>query len=380
MSDPCQNASDNELRLQTVCLLALTLLAAGVTLWLLRPVLVPFVLALFFVIGLSPLLDFIQRRLNVGRPAAIGVSFLLGVFLVFSFGILLGNTIATINTHKEEYIESIGGIMVGAAERLEVWGIDLFNEDPTVTASGKNDQPPADNEASQKQAIDQIGMLVSAQAKDGLLWLAGVLLNLMVSLGVVLIFVFFLLAGASSEARPTTGLWAEIEGKIRGYIITKTIISLFTGLAFGGVLALFSVPFPIELGVLAFLLNFVPNVGPVIASVLPVPIVLVMVPEDVPLWWRALALAAGAAVQIISGNVIEPKVMGDSFELHPIVILLSLILWGMIWGPVGVLLAVPMTAAVKVLLEKLDRTRPVAALLAGHLAPIEAVVDRGGVA
>jgi AI-2 transport protein TqsA len=361
-----ENAADDsrEVHLQTACLLVLTLLAVGVGLWVLRPVLVPFVLALFFTIGLSPLLDYVQQRLRSSRAAAIGVTFLLGVLLIVLFAGLLTQSISVITQNRAAYRESVGGVITWSANLLQNWG---------VTAD----------------ALQSIKTLAAEHTQSSVFWLVGALRDLLVTLGVVLIFMFFLLAGASSEARPTTGLWAEIEGKIRGYIVTKTTISFFTGLAFGGVLWLFGVPLAPQLGVLAFLLNYVPNVGPVIASLLPIPIVMVMMPgltevdgvtTGYSVGWKIVALVAAAAVQIVSGNVIEPKVMGDSFELHPIVILLSLILWGMIWGPVGVLLAVPMSAAVKVLLERLEPTRPVAALMAGRIEPLESAIDRGGMA
>ncbi len=363
---PADNAADSnrELRLQTVCLLVLTLLAIGVGLWLLRPVLVPFVLALFFTIGLSPLLDYVQQRLRSSRAVAIGATFLLGVVLILIFAGLLSQSITAIAQNRVSYRESVGGVITWGANLLHDWGVT-------------------------GDTLQSVKTLAAEHTQSSVFWLIGALRDLLITLGVVLIFMFFLLAGASSEARPTTGLWAEIEGKIRGYIVTKTTISFFTGLAFGGVLWLFGVPLATQLGVLAFLLNYVPNVGPVIASLLPIPIVMVMMPgltevdgvtAGYSVGWKIVALAAGFAVQIISGNVVEPKVMGDSFELHPVVILLSLILWGIIWGPVGVLLAVPMTAAVKVLLERLEPTRPVAALMAGRIEPLETAIDRGGMA
>lgn len=415
MSEPDPLPYDNELRMQTFCLLTLTLIATGITLWLLRPVLVPFVLALFFVIGLSPLLDYIQRRLNATRPAAVGVSFLLGLGMILAFGSILTTSIGTIIDHSEDYEESVGDAVVATAAWLDSIGIDYFTRDEADDASAGGAKRPSTNEtaleegeASARTETDEsegdnrrqviIGravLLAKSQTRAALTWLGGTLLSLLASLGIVSIFVFFLLAGASSGARPTSGLWEEIESKIRGYIITKSVISFFTGLAFGAVLCLFGMDLSLAvvLGLLAFLLNFVPNVGPVIASVLPIPIVMFIMPDltttmkdgdlftsGYSVWWKVCAIAAGSAVQIISGNVIEPKVMGDSFELHPIVILLSLVLWGMMWGPVGVLLAVPMTAAVKVLLAKIERTQPVAELLAGRLEPIEEAIDRGGLA
>jgi len=79
----------------------------------------------------------------------------------------------------------------------------------------------------------------------------------------------------------------------------------------------------------------------------------------------ATLLACG--VQIIGGNVVEPRMMGSSFDLHPIVVMLALMAWYAIWGFVGMLLAVPMTASLKVILERIERTAPIARLMAGDL-------------
>jgi AI-2 transport protein TqsA len=114
------------------------------------------------------------------------------------------------------------------------------------------------------------------------------------------------------------------------------------------------------------LLNFIPNLGSIIATLLPLPVVL-MNPE-VSSTTAVLAFVLPALIQFTIGNVIEPNVMGSSLELHPVTILLALVLWGTIWGIVGMLLATPITAAMKILFERLELTAPVANLLAGRLA------------
>ena len=83
--------------------------------------------------------------------------------------------------------------------------------------------------------------------------------------------------------------------------------------------------------------------------------------------WVALAIILPGTVQMVVGNVIEPKLLGDSLELHPITVLLSLIFWGIIWGIPGMLLAAPITAVLKILLENIEITKPVATLLEGKL-------------
>ena len=80
-----------------------------------------------------------------------------------------------------------------------------------------------------------------------------------------------------------------------------------------------------------------------------------------------LAIALPGAIQIIIGNVIELKIMGESLDLHPITVLLALIMWGMLWGIVGTLLATPLTAVMKIFFERMEQTAPIADLLAGRL-------------
>ena len=181
---------------------------------------------------------------------------------------------------------------------------------------------------------------------------------------VVLIFVFFLLLG-EAKTGTSSPLWQEIESQIRQYIVAKTMISIVTGLVFGLILWLFGIPLALVFGLLAFLLNFIPNIGPIVASLLPIP--LIVLQPDLSLLEIILAISLSSAVQFVSGNVVEPKLMGNSFDLDPIAILLALMFWGMIWGIVGMFLATPILAALKILLDKFDRTRPVAHVLAGRI-------------
>ena len=117
-------------------------------------------------------------------------------------------------------------------------------------------------------------------------------------------------------------------------------------------------------GLLAFLLNYIPNVGPLIAMVLPLPLI-VLHPEAT---WLGiiLVIAITSAVQFVSGNIIEPQVMGDSTDLHPIVILLALMFWGMLWGIIGMFLAIPVTSGLKLVLQKMEATKQLASIMAGR--------------
>lgn len=338
-----------ELRWQSLCLLVLTVLAVGYALYTLRPVLVPFILAVFLTVGLAPLLDLIERRLHANRLIAVAVAFVLGLVGISLLGFLISTSVRSLEADSGKYTENIGATLEATSINLEKFGFKHAAE-------------------SLHNVAENIGEQLARLWQYALGVLQRAMIDLLGTLAMVLIFMFFLLLGASGQVRPTEGLWSIMEAKFREYLVVKTVISVFTGLAFGLVLWLFDVPLAFVMGLLAFLLNYIPNVGPIIASLLPIPLILAT--PELGFLRSIFAIALSSGVQVISGNVIEPKMMGDSFELHPIVILLSLMLWGMIWGIVGMLLAVPITAAIKIVLEKIDRTRPIAELMAGRLDAI----------
>jgi AI-2 transport protein TqsA len=184
----------------------------------------------------------------------------------------------------------------------------------------------------------------------------------------VIIFTLFILLGRPA-ARPTRiGVLTEIEDRVQRYITQMVMLSAISGIAAGIVLAACGVKFAVMFGFLAFLLNFIPTVGSIIATLLPLPVILLS-PEMGPTA-KILALAIPAAIQIYLGNALQPRVLGNALDLHPIVVLISLIFWGMIWGLPGAFLATPMTAVLRIVLEKIPATRPIAELLAGRIEAV----------
>ena len=143
------------------------------------------------------------------------------------------------------------------------------------------------------------------------------------------------------------------------YLGIKTVVSIATGLMIGILTWSIGLDFPLLWGMLAFLLNYVPNIGSIIAAV---PAVLM----------AALQLGAGGAmltaasflgVNLLFGNIIEPRLMGHGVGISPLVVFISLVFWGWVFGPVGMLLSVPLTMALKMALESDERTRWIALFL-----------------
>lgn len=151
----------------------------------------------------------------------------------------------------------------------------------------------------------------------------------------------------------------EIIGSMQEYIVIKTWISLGTGILIAIWLWFFSVPYFALWGLLAFLFNYIPNIGSVIAAV---PAVLIA-------WLDLSALPAAAAaigfilVNGVVGNFIEPRIMGKGLGLSPLVVFFSMVFWGWVLGPVGMLLSVPLTMTARIALEGFEDTRWVAILL-----------------
>ena len=186
---------------------------------------------------------------------------------------------------------------------------------------------------------------------------------------ILLTVIFMLLEASGFPAKLRTALgeahsiqlpdFSRFTASLQDYLVIKTWMSLATGVGAGLWVAVLGVDFPVLWGLLAFLLNYVPNIGSIIAAVPPV--LLAMLQHDLQ---RALLVALGYIIlNVVFGSVLEPRLMGRGVGLSTLVVFLSLVFWGWVLGPVGMLLSIPLTMAVKILLESSADTRWVAILL-----------------
>jgi AI-2 transport protein TqsA len=153
--------------------------------------------------------------------------------------------------------------------------------------------------------------------------------------------------------------------QVRRYIVIKVAVSTMTGLLVWVSLTLIGLKPAGVFGMLAFLLNFIPSIGSIISTLLPIPLAVAQF-ADRP-WLIVFVVAVPGIIQMIIGNVIEPKLMGDELNLHPVTILLALSFWGLLWGIAGMFLAAPMTALLRIVLMQSEMLRPIGKLLAGEL-------------
>ena len=177
----------------------------------------------------------------------------------------------------------------------------------------------------------------------------------------VVIITLFLLLG--TPPKNTSNEWNDIIRLVKKYIFTKFLTSAFTGIAAGLIYWLLGLELAFIFGTLTFILNFVPVIGSVIAVLLLFQYILQYNDPSMV----ALIIILPTIIHQIVGNFVEPKIFGESFGLHPITIILSLIFWGMIWGFIGVLLAAPLTAIIRITFARFQTTHQIARLLEGKI-------------
>lgn len=320
-------------RIQTFSLLTLAAVALGAALHWLAPVMVPFMLAFFLTVVLTPVVESLHRGLKLPRLLALLVTALVGLVAIGLLGVLMADSVAQMQENTAVYerrIQEVQDALVGS-KLGTVLELD-------------------------EAALDGV---VSQDMIHGFLQrVANALLGILSQLVLVIIFMMFLVSG-----RAHSGTLGDVERRIKGYVMTKVVVSGITGTLTWLILTLLGIEMALVFGLLAFLLNFVPSVGSIIATVLPIPIVF---GGDYSTSVQVAAIALPGTVQFLVGNLLEPRMLGESMDLHPVTILLALIFWGMIWGVVGTLLATPVTAVVRILLDKLPETRPLAELMAGR--------------
>jgi len=325
-------------------LMILATVALAAALAYTRNVMIPFVLAIFITVVVAPVVDFQVKRWRLPSWLAV-MSTLLLVFIVLSaMGLVLLVAVQTMVRAASDYSEQVADLAERGLAALNKRGMQI--DQARISAELESYLPGVIREATgTATAIISHGFLI-------------------------VLFVVFLLAGRNPHQQ-RTGIYAEIEATIRGYITTMTALAAVTSILVGVVLWAFGLEMAWLFALLVFFLSYVPNIGPIIATLLPVPVAVTQFQDP---WMIAAVIAVPGAIHMTIGNLVAPKLMGRGLELHPVTVLLALAFWGLLWGIVGVVLAVPITATLRIALSHFGTTRPVANLLAGQLPGRAAVV------
>lgn len=342
--------SDN--RAIIVLLSVLAVVAVGLVLLELRSVLLPFAGAVLLSYLFKPVVIWMKGR-GVPMPLALVVVLLLVTVMLAGLGGILYSTTSSFLIALPRYevrllrISEAG--MVWTSQIASKWGLDL----ETYFAA---------------TAID-LGTITSA-LQAGLTSFLGIFGNGLI----VLLFLMFMLAGtgnlrskiavafSSDRAAKVSEITHNIDGQIKEYLLAKTLISLATGILTTAITLIIGVDFAFLWGFLAFLLNFVPTFGSIVATIFPVIIALLQFES---LFVPVLVLVLLMGTQFTMGNIIEPRLMGARLNLSPLAVLFSIIFWAWLWGPWGMVMAVPITASLKIVFENIEGLRPISVLLSG---------------
>lgn len=318
------------------------------------PILVPTALSAFLAITLMPAVSWLRRH-RVPTLAAI----LLVVLTTFAaLGGLISLTTQSINQMRlalPRYQAQFQALLDSTLGALRQRGLELPAFDTGLISPAR----------------------LFDMASGAVVGLAGFMSSVAL---VLLISIFILLEANGFPIKIRTALrmpdldlgrFAKIANEVQKYLVIKTLISLATGVLLGAAVWLIGLDFPIFWGLLAFLLNYVPNVGSILAAIPPVLLAIIQLgPQG-----AVFTSLAYVAVNMVLGNVIEPNLMGRRLGLSPLVVMLSLVFWGWVWGPIGMLLSVPLTMIVRIMLENTEEHRWIAVLLGPTPEPAAAATS-----
>lgn len=308
----------------------LAIIGVGIVLQQMSGIFVPFVIATLLSFAFAPLVSFLGGR---GAPRFVSITLVLVVFLAFGFLVVLViySSIQSLVREFPVYQERFAALLNDVIGRLDL--PDGFVEDLELSRT--------------------IGTAVLSVSGNFMSFVSGFI--------VVLVFLLFLLAEKPYMRRKMnlaiqgetlqrlTRVLADVNVQIGRYVGVKLFVSLLTGAIVLVFFATVGVDFPFIWAVLTFLFNFIPSIGSIVITVLSgIFVVVQFAPDYQPI---IVAISGMALTQLLIGNVLDPKLLGDSLNLSPVVILLSLLIWGYLWNVAGLFLAVPLTVAIKIVLE-----------------------------
>ncbi|WP_020677414.1 AI-2E family transporter [Geopsychrobacter electrodiphilus] len=312
-----------------------------------QSLLVPFLLAIFIAIICAGPMHWLQRH-RVPSGLAVFLVILTVVGCSLTVLILVGSSVNDFTQSLPEYQQSLRSQALALVTWLQGLGIKISTSLITdYFDPGK--------------ALEIAGNMLARTS--------GVLANTFM---ILLTVIFILLEAAGMPAKLRAGLdnaetslqsFERFNTGVQQYLAIKTLISFATGIIISLWLMFLGLDYPLLWGLVAFLLNYVPNIGSIIAAV---PAVLLAVVQLGP--GSSLMVAAGyLGVNLVLGSALEPKLMGRKLGISTLVVFLSLVFWGWVLGPVGMLLSVPLTMIVKIALEVKPETRWLALLLGSEI-------------
>lgn len=315
---------------------------------------VPIALAIFMSLCVLPIITRVHKKTHMPWGVGIFLSLVFFVILISVIGSLLAKSAQSVLAMFPKYEERMLYVYQYIAERFAL----PYDEGKTLIQN-------LWGQLGIRNAIQGFALTISNYA-------VSFLKNL---LTILLLYTFLLTEVSITQGKVNLAFQGKMKYRVN-FIIIKVIVettrflsikffvSLATGLIVFGGLSLLKIDFPIIWGFLAFVLNFIPTFGSWISCTATILFsILQCFPSWPPMLYVALLMIG---TNFVIGNIIEPKIEGDNLDLSPFIILVSLSIWGWIWGFIGMILAVPMTVIIKIISENISFLNPIAIFLGGN--------------
>ena len=358
-------------RYRNASLIVLAVLATIAALYLLRSILIPITLAVILATLLAPVTKALRRVLPLSSTGAAAVLFLVSLMLGLYVASLTAESLVQASTRLPTEINSLTG---QASRQVN----ELIRDRPYLRFI-----------LPEPGTIDKLGDRNNQLIYESLSYGLADLSRWMAQGFIVLILVLFLLAESEMLTPKVIRFFARTPGdaaasertlghltrQIRGFLVARSLINLGLGLAFALFLWLFNIRFSLALGMFAGLTNFVPYVGQLLGGGLPF---LVTVAQYESLGDALIVVSVYLALVTIEGYVVTPYILGRSLDLNGTVILIACLFWGFLWGLVGLVLAMPITACLKLVFQTVPELYRWADLMSRDWQPpIEAPSEDG---
>ena len=305
-------------------------------------IIVPFLLSLFLAIILSPSYNFFNKK---GLPNTLSLTLVIAIFIIF-IGLvakLIGSSLQEFSSNIDFYEQQLSGIFNKVLSVANNIGITLPKEEIS-------------NFINTKQIMEFSTIIIKS---IGSMFTNGFVILLTVIFMMLESKYFINKVEYASSSNKTVKHIDDILHNIQNYMVLKALISLCTGIIVWVSLMIVGTDYAFLWAVLAFILNFIPNIGSIVAALPAVLLTLV----QLGMFSAVIVSGIYIAINVIIGSVIEPKVMGKGLGLSTLVVFLSLLFWGWMFGIVGMLLSIPLTIMAKIIFNANENTRWIALLL-----------------
>lgn len=348
--------------IRTIALVILAVLAVFYTLYFAAGIVLPFIFAIVLTLLLAPLKRLLTDRLRLPAmlAALLLIVLLFAVVSAVAFALVLpaSTWIAKAPQSLPELQHRLG--FLGQPIAFVRHGMEQVQH-AIQPAAPQGQQTVAVRESP---GFGGVGMsvLLGTRAAAGELFTMAVLLFFTLSAGDSLLRRLVEILPSFGEKRRVVEIASEIESTISGWLVTITLMNLLVGLANGAQMWLLGVPDPLLWGTLAFLLNYIPILGPVTGIVIFFFVAVFSLPT---IWQAAIPPAIYLAIHTVEGETVTPMLLARRFTLNPVLVIMSLFFWDWLWGVPGAFLSVPLLAIAKTVADRVPGLAPLGHLIGG---------------